>query len=248
VRDRRFKAPAGAVCIFPRSGFTLVEMLVVVAIISILISMLVPSLGRAQARARSIACLQHLRQLALGAFDYVNEMEGMLFPLATVPGAANGEWYPNLLEPYIPVSQWRYEQLGAVEWNPTEAWSCPSVDPDLVQWGGGYGVCQGDGAPGGIDGFFEYATVRQPYMTGEIRQPADKLFFADCYKPNYGPRPNCTWIGMFPPFGGGVWAGGQQQAAPRHDGEVNVAFFDGHAEPVEWDHLFLEIKNPFDFD
>ncbi len=56
-----------------RVGFTLIEVLVVVAIIALLVAILLPSLRRARESAKSAMCKTSQRQLVLGVHQYVTE-------------------------------------------------------------------------------------------------------------------------------------------------------------------------------
>ncbi len=72
VSHRRVRAAAR------RMGFTLIELLVVVSIIALLISILLPSLSRARAGARSTLCGTNLRQAGNAEMCYAAEYRGYI--------------------------------------------------------------------------------------------------------------------------------------------------------------------------
>src|SRR5262245_58116180 len=62
------------------ASFTLVELLVVIALISLLAGLLLPALGRAKEQTKIIQCLNHLRQIGLGVKMYVDDNRSTLPP------------------------------------------------------------------------------------------------------------------------------------------------------------------------
>jgi prepilin-type processing-associated H-X9-DG protein/prepilin-type N-terminal cleavage/methylation domain-containing protein len=87
MKQRRFNGPSG--------GFTLVELLVVIGIISVLIAMLLPALNKARQAAYSIKCMSNMRQIGQAMQMYQNQNRGS-FPFYDTHDGTIQAAYPGI--------------------------------------------------------------------------------------------------------------------------------------------------------
>ncbi len=94
------KSPVPAAEAHPRRGFTLVELLVVMAIIAILVALLLPAVQAARAAAARTTCLNNMRQLALAFHNYESSKQHLPYSKRVESDGAARSWLPDLL-PYL---------------------------------------------------------------------------------------------------------------------------------------------------
>jgi prepilin-type processing-associated H-X9-DG protein/prepilin-type N-terminal cleavage/methylation domain-containing protein len=93
ARTRSLASPVSA------SAFTLVECLVVLAIIGILTGLLLPSLNAARTKARGVGCMSNMRQLGIAISLYTGDYRGV-FPRSDRSAGEAACWF-YAIDPYL---------------------------------------------------------------------------------------------------------------------------------------------------
>jgi len=183
-----------------RPAFTLVELLVVIAVIAILIGPLLPAIQQVREAANRMTCSNNLKQLSLGVHNFADshsERMPVYFGVQT-SGAASypwspassrtlvyGGWFAHLL-PYI--EQWNAYRMAEGEiaasgfneptyavpshWTPGGGVQCDQYN--------GYTYCYSNGSPTGGDGYTPHGIVRRVRgtarrtLSGGHHRPADR--------------------------------------------------------------------------
>jgi prepilin-type N-terminal cleavage/methylation domain-containing protein/prepilin-type processing-associated H-X9-DG protein len=234
-----------------RNGFTLIELVVVVAIFGILLAVLLPVFSQAREKARQKACLSNERQLGAAFLLYVQDNDGGM-----TPNFINSKpplFWPELIFPYV---------------HSDACFTCPDSAPandTLYQQDAG-GNLLGYAWPGGLPGpsrvsyiynfnigggiWFSADTVlaaqlhaaQAPKTLGQIVRPAATVLLTDGAADPVNDAPE-TWpeagsegkdfldLGDADNVSGGPPRAG---AAPnaRHSDRSNVLFADGHVEAL----------------
>jgi prepilin-type N-terminal cleavage/methylation domain-containing protein/prepilin-type processing-associated H-X9-DG protein len=83
-------------------GFTLIEVLIVVAIIGLLAALLFAAFASARENARRASCLNNTRQIAMGLLQYTQDYDERMANVYMYhgPGQTNLLWWQDMIQPY----------------------------------------------------------------------------------------------------------------------------------------------------
>ena len=208
-----------------KQGFTLIELLVVVAVITLLMSILLPSLTAARELARQVVCASSLRNLGMAVNLYANENDNWL-PSAEPPNrepVSRQHWFMNksLLQ-YVDVSL-SYDDQGHLIGPPEKAsaLTCPSHrEPTKTRSRPGepsithdYSLSFGMNGTFGLGGRPDHTEYRKMQ---EFENPSEVLALADCWGTSRGPG-----VVLY-------HACVAENLDYRHRGKLNIVFLDSH--------------------
>jgi prepilin-type N-terminal cleavage/methylation domain-containing protein/prepilin-type processing-associated H-X9-DG protein len=252
------------------TGFTLVELLVVIGIIALLISILLPALNRARAAGQTVKCLSNLRQFAMANIMYANDNNGIVvFPRdQTNRIDGNDVFWFQFLTPYMGRNEMsRSVNVGG----PAQiVRDCPAYQDDPADTAhNGYGMGrrlhayrndQGnlrgrtryyapwDGPVPNDQNLSDHNEHRAPWKLASIKHQTDRIIFGDSRNMWLDANVNEPHFDLTP----GVKASGDPWRHRGRPGEVadmnswraNYAFLDGHAETLGYLEAVRAMNEP----
>jgi prepilin-type N-terminal cleavage/methylation domain-containing protein/prepilin-type processing-associated H-X9-DG protein len=223
-----------------RRGFTLIEVLVVVAIIALLVAVLLPSLSRAREVSRRSVCLYNLKNLGQCWMMYHMENKGNFIGgvaerIGNVPAEEADPAFLSANPPswvrfntVTPASQPPASQIAAIRKGSLykyarhlEIYRCPVVANEVYRsYSTNWGIAGRYIPPLGYPGWKDWIA----YRIDQLKRPGARMIFCDDHPENW----DAVWT--INPTEFKFW----NQIANRHGRGNTYSFADGHAEYWRW--------------
>ena len=211
-----------------RPSFTLIELLIVIAIIAILAAMLLPALNKAKEKAQGIFCVSNLKQLAVAFVSYTADNKDRLPHYMSPLGGDGIAWHTNFIHlGYLPnvkslicpslraEGQWQIYDGGLytkLYKKPTYPWVGIGINASLT----GYA---GSGASAAAKESAHVTAVKKP---SQVYLALDTLFKTTASPSDYKGSHFVYGVN-----------GTERMPHARHSGAVDVLYLDGHAVPFK---------------
>lgn len=213
-----------------RRGFTLVEVLVVVAIIAMLAAILLPSLQRSRAQARAVVCLSNMRQLGVAVHMYAQSYQGRLitYGISEDTGRVDPEraWFLTMRREYGDRLVARCPDDRSIHWTEPVSVDESEFEPGEPVPANGFKRRVSYGVNDYVTG-----TLGEPYdhynLLHRIKRPATTVVFVEMAEE--GKFASADHIHASNWFSSPRRLAGEQMAFDRHMGRANYVFADAHA-------------------
>ncbi len=197
-----------------KKHFSLIELLIVIAIIAILSGLLLPALNSAREKSRSVSCISNIKQIGSGYMCYLNDNNDWLIPLGSDSNGFGTLWHQRLVtgsaQTPTDLSVLKFGNGAYVSW---QVFFCPSLPKgDKFSYYISYATNQAAISPNGA--------VYRSRMSSQYKNPSRIYLTIDTFQNPPSTASRTT----------GIYRTLDAYPGIRHNVRMNAGFMDMHVE------------------